>query len=987
MRGGLQGSVLRSLETLFGAGSATGMSDRDLLGRFLVRRDEGAEAAFAALVARHGPLIWSVCRSISADTHAAEDAFQATFLILVRKAASIRRPETLGPWLYGVARRVAIRAKVTARRQRQKVERSAEMKASSQPDPTPPEELEALHEEIGRLPERYRQALVLCHLEGCTHADAAGVLKCPTGTVSVRVARAKELLRARLARRGLALSAALASAAVASETATAAMPVGLAETTIKAAMQVAAGKAAAGGAVSATVAQLTEGVLKTMTLTKTTFAAALVVAAASACSGIALLAMGPDSRPANAGPPNAGSGQELPPQTPHSERHRGEMDREQNVNNLKMIALAMHNFASNSREGRFPPVAIRNDGKSLLSWRVAILPYLEQQALYDKFHLDEPWDSPHNKVLLNQMPDIYAPVTRSDEPRGSTYYQVFTGPGALFEDERGPRLQDIKDGLSNTFLVVEAASAIPWTKPDDVSYDEKKPSSTLGREFDGGFYVAIADGSVQSVSSASDPAVRGRFITRNGGEAVTSDMLRAEARPGAAQGPQALPPPTERPRPQARRNERDQSVNNLKMIALAMHNFAANSKETRFAPAAIRNDGKSLLSWRVAILPFLEQQALYDRFHFDEPWNSPHNKTLLNQMPDIYAPVARTDEPRGSTYYQVFAGPGALFEDERGPRLQDVKDGTSNTFMVVEADSPVPWTKPEDVSYDKDKPLPKFGRQFVEGFNVAFADGSVRFVGNGNDPENLRRFITSSGGEIVTADMLRTEPQAVVAGGPKALPPATERTPPQARLNERDQSINNLKMIALAMHNFAQKSEESRFPPAAIRKNGKSLLSWRVAILPYLDQQALFDKFHLDEPWNSPHNKTLLNQMPEIYAPVVRTDEPRGSTYYQVFTGAGALFEGERGSRIADIPDGTSNTFMIVEAGSPVPWTKPEDVSYDKEKPLPKLGRQFSDGFFVACADGSVRVIPYGIDPDKLRRFITRSGGEVISIDWLRGDP
>jgi Sigma-70 region 2 len=97
MRGGLQGLDLRSLETLFGAGSATGMTDRELLDQFLARRDEGAEAAFAALVARHGPLVWSVCRSISSDSHSAEDAFQATFLILVRKAGSIRRRETLGP--------------------------------------------------------------------------------------------------------------------------------------------------------------------------------------------------------------------------------------------------------------------------------------------------------------------------------------------------------------------------------------------------------------------------------------------------------------------------------------------------------------------------------------------------------------------------------------------------------------------------------------------------------------------------------------------------------------------------------------------------------------------------------------------------------------------------------------------------------------------------------------------------------------------------
>ena len=531
MRGGSQGSVLRSLETLFCTGSATGMTDRELLDRFLARRDEGAEAAFTALVARHGPLVWSVCRSILSDAHAAEDAFQATFLILVRKAGSIRRRETLGPWLYGVARRVAVRARVAIRRRRRQEERGAEMNATSQPVLTPQEELEALHEEIGRLPEKYRSAVVLCHLEGCTHAEAARVLKCPTGTVNVRVSRARELLRDRLARRGLAFSSALAGAALVGETATAAMPVGLAETTIKAAMQVAAGKTVTAGAVSAAVAQLTEGVLKTMTLTKVTIASALVLTAGSVSSGIALLAMGPGPRPANAGPAAAGAAQDPIAQKQESRPKAGKKEREQSINNLKMIALAMHNFAANSKEARFAPAAIRKDGKPLLSWRVALLPHLDQQALYDKFHLDEPWNSPHNKTLLNQMPEIYAPVVRTDEPRGSTYYQVFTGPGTLFEDELGPKLQDIRDGTSNTFMVVEAGSPVPWTKPEDISYDKEKPLPKLGRQFDDGFYAAFADGSVRFVGNANDPEIVRRFITRSGGEIIRADTLRGAPRP------------------------------------------------------------------------------------------------------------------------------------------------------------------------------------------------------------------------------------------------------------------------------------------------------------------------------------------------------------------------------------------------------------------------------------------------------------------------
>jgi RNA polymerase sigma factor (sigma-70 family) len=527
MKGGSQGSVLRSLQMLFGTGSATGMTDRELLEQFLARPDDAAEAAFAALVARHGPLVWNVCQSISSDSHAAEDAFQATFLILVRNAASIRRRETLAPWLHGVARRVAVRAKAAIGRRRRQETRVAEMKTTSQPDRLRNEELEALHEEIGRLPEKYRSAVILCHLEGCTHAEAARVLKCPAGTVNVRVSRARELLRNRLVRRGLAFSTALTSTTLLSENTTAAMPLGLGEMTIRAAMQLAAAKTMTGGTISAAVAQLAEGVLRTMALTKITAAMVLVLTAGLFALGINLFAIGPQQESAN-----ASSARDRPGQKSESGQESEKKARDQSAKNLRTIALAMHNFAATTGETRFPPAVIRKDAKPLLSWRVAILPYFGQKALYDKFHLDEPWNSPHNKTLLNQMPDVYVPVVRIDEPRISTYYQVFTGSGTLFEDELGPRIRDIKDGTANTLMVVEAGSPVPWTKPDDIGYDKEKPLPKLGRQFDDGFHGVFADGFVLFFGNETDSDVIRQLITSNGRETVTRDMfLRAGSQP------------------------------------------------------------------------------------------------------------------------------------------------------------------------------------------------------------------------------------------------------------------------------------------------------------------------------------------------------------------------------------------------------------------------------------------------------------------------
>jgi Protein of unknown function (DUF1559) len=194
--------------------------------------------------------------------------------------------------------------------------------------------------------------------------------------------------------------------------------------------------------------------------------------------------------------------------------------------------------------------------------------------------------------------------------------------------------------------------------------------------------------------------------------------------------------------------------------------------------------------------------------------------------------------------------------------------------------------------------------------------------------------------------------------------------------------------LGLAMNNFARDRGRNRFPAAAIRKDGKPLLSWRVALLPFLDEQGLYDKFHLDEPWDSPHNKPLLDQMPDIYAPVTRKeDESRHSTYYQVFTGPGALFGGDDGTSLAEIKDGANLTIMIVEEARPVPWTKPEDLPFDKEKPLPELGGLFKDGFHALTAGGSARFLRRSLNPEVLHALITHHGGESRLLNFLEQNP
>jgi hypothetical protein len=208
-------------------------------------------------------------------------------------------------------------------------------------------------------------------------------------------------------------------------------------------------------------------------------------------------------------------------------------------------------------------------------------------------------------------------------------------------------------------------------------------------------------------------------------------------------------------------------------------------------------------------------------------------------------------------------------------------------------------------------------------------------------------------------------------------------------------SAFNIRQIGMALHNYHEVFEQ--LPPRVVRdEKGNALFSWRVALLPFLEQDHLYKEFKLDEPWDGPHNKSLLAKIPRTYTHANDTNYLQYGTHYQVFVGPGTAFERE-GLTFADFTDGLPETLLVVEAAEPVLWSKPEDLEYAPDKPLQPLGGFVSKpvkvvgwevgrrrGTLAVFADANYRFIPDTTDEQTLRALITRNGGETVDLTKLK---
>ncbi len=634
------------------------------------------------------------------------------------------------------------------------------------------------------------------------------------------------------------------------------------------------------------------------------------------------------------------------------------------LDNLKNIGLSLQTYATVKLRYPITNTASNFDvnGNPYLSWRVFVLPYLGYQSLYNQFHLNEPWNSVNNLPLASKMPDFFR---EPDDPANSTttQFQILSAEGAPYYFRRssglliGPTNSNFTDGAANSFLVVEtgANKAVGWTMPDQTSFDPSNPLASLGTLPSGKFHALMADGSRITLPTSINPTVFKSLVTISGGEDIDAATLARQY--SQAHGGASLPPSA--------------ITNNLKTLMLGMLNYDAAKNVFPVAATASYFDvnGNPLLSWRVHILPYIGETALYNKFHLDEPWNSVNNLPLLAEMPDVFRSIGDAANST-TTRMETFTGPDAPFlfrssGNQSGPAVTLITDGTSNTIAIAEvgADKAVAWTKPDDSPFDKNNPLAALGNLSAGSFTAAFFDGRVSTFSSDIDPAIFSALVTCAGGEVV--DPGTVAGREVARNGIPETSAATS---------------TNFKNVVLAMQDF--NSTRASYPSGGnFDANGFPYLSWRVQILPYLGYQALYSKFHLNEPWDSPNNLPLLDLMPDVFR---SAGDPWDSatTRIEEFTGTGAPFlnkasGNQTGPTNSQITDGTSRTIIFTEVGAAeaVPWTKPADVPYYANNPLSPLGDE-GVNFLTAFFDGHLATQPSSISPSLLKAYITYNGGE-----------
>ncbi|MGB7327653.1 MAG: DUF1559 domain-containing protein, partial [Rubripirellula sp.] len=655
--------------------------------------------------------------------------------------------------------------------------------------------------------------------------------------------------------------------------------------------------------------------------------------------------------------------------------------------NLYKLAIATHDYHSTHK--RFAPINEYRDenGIPYLSWRVHLLPYLGYQKLFDQFVLTEPWDSENNLPLASQMPAVFGDGHGTDS--NSTRIQSIVSPDGSFHDAYGQigivsnresAFREIQ-ATSHTLLYVQVGDdrAVPWTSPHEADFDFVDPLNTLGAVDSTGVRVVFMDGTTQILPATIDVDTFGTFASRWAGPLLGVDPATYFRQLASDDGGQTAVDVYD-----AGGNRQDR---NLRNIGIGLSNFV--SAYDNFPPNGngVAPFDTSGLSWRVYLLPFLDEIELYKKFEIYEPWDSPTNLPLLDQMPDIFRSFGDSPDTN-TTRIQKIVGPGAAWQRnsmgrEISPRSRDFVDGDANTLTIVEAgpSKAVSWTKPDEFEFDPANPLTELG-DVVDFFRAILADGSTIKLPADIDAETFSALVTRDSEETYSPD----EPPLSEVIDAASLRQKFEDL--NGIYDANDQS-DRMKLVSLAHYDYESAYDSypiNRSNASYFNANGNAFLSWRVHILPFLGQIPLYEKFNLDEPWDSPNNLPLLQFMPDVYRDNDATFDST-LTRLQRFVDNGAMFSSDSATRIRDVLDGISNTILFVQTGTDVavPWTKPQDIVFDPADPLAGVG-DVEGGFFAAFADLNISYLQ-ATDTELIKRLVTRNGGELLTDPTPLGVP
>lgn len=698
----------------------------------------------------------------------------------------------------------------------------------------------------------------------------------------------------------------------------------------------------------------------------------------------------------------------------------------------RSIASAFHNyhetFTSMTPNFKDAPQQFDEKGRLKVSWRVHLLPFLDEPGLYEQFKLDEAWDSPHNKPLADKMPDIY----RTDGDKGNkTRFVGFTQSNkaeeqpitTAFPATKALRFRDVTDGISNTILFFRAPkqSAVNWSEPIDFPFDNSKPEDTaklLAKEEL--LLVAMTDGRVLLFKSDISAKKLAALVHPRDGEYFDFDELIVRK-----PNPMEFADPKKGPLHLAYMHEsaigilvfHPQAIFESKLLKEAIKDSNFVDIMMPGAPFDIRKI-EEVVFWFTG-----EQRREFPGYFLMRTTDAETLEAILKDPPRRMVALKHDDRT------VVFASENIMSEildDKHSNQALAELIGDElpkdQVFGAVSFDHPVikQFTDPAILG---NLPLPP---QLADERVIAMVSKIKSASLSLNLDQDVMTRLAFSMADKEAADILKT----FLTNGLKMAKGQLSEIPQEApeialanslvaglSLDVKDTTVavqlkpndkvkqdlavalrqavagaqnqaqragrrNNLKQIGLAFHNYHE--VHGRLAPGDNKewydKDGKPFLSWRVHLLPFMDEVILYQKFKLNEPWDSDNNKPLLAQMPKLF---VTKGAKKGHTSLVAFSGPGTVFTGKVGLKFAEVRDGTSNTILTVEAGPDVavPWTKPVDLAADLKNPIKSLGK-IADVFQVLFMDGSVRSLSKDIDPGILKSLITPAGSEIVDVPF-----